>query len=178
MEDDEVWKWVPDYVGYYQVSDKGRVRSATRTVRLPSGQVRTYKGKFLQPWEDKHGYKIVRLCRDGITTEGKIHQLVLRAFIGPPPDGHICRHFPDQSPSNNNLNNLLWGTHEENSKDKVDNGTTNRGERCGSAKLTEEDVIHIRNTVGITNEVLATQYGVSQPTISEIKNRKTWAHIP
>jgi hypothetical protein len=55
-----------------------------------------------------------------------------------------------------------------------------RGERVGGAKLTAEQVRVIRvryATKGISQRVLASEYGVSRSTIGLIVERKTWKHI-
>jgi hypothetical protein len=57
----------------------------------------------------------------GLGTRG-VHQLVLRAFVGPPEPGHIGRHL-DGDPTNNALINLAWGTHSDNTKDSLGHGT-------------------------------------------------------
>lgn len=46
-----------------------------------------------------------------------------------------------------------------------------------SRKLTPIEVWAIRQTSGVTNRKLATQYGVSDRTISSIKNRTSWRDI-
>ncbi len=46
-------------------------------------------------------------------------------------------------------------------------------------KLTEERVRHIRQLrkEGVTQEVLAKVYGVSEATVSHVEHRKTWRHV-
>jgi len=53
-----------------------------------------------------------------------------------------------------------------------------RGERNGGAKITEADVIAIRAIVGMTQQRIAEQYGIDQTTVSLIRSRKKWAHVP
>lgn len=59
----------------------------------------------------------------------------------------------------------------------VNKGRMAVGERVSTAKLTEADVREIRasDEMGIT---LAAKYGVNKATISSIKLRKKWKHIP
>ena len=54
-----------------------------------------------------------------------------------------------------------------------------RGERNGSAKLTEKLVIEIRARVaaGDSQRAIAAAYGISHPTVGGIVARKTWAHV-
>lgn len=51
-----------------------------------------------------------------------------------------------------------------------------RGETSNFAKLTADDVRAIRASKATLAE-LSTQFGVSQPALSLIRNRKTWRHI-
>jgi len=54
-----------------------------------------------------------------------------------------------------------------------------KGEAHHSAKLTEDDVRAIRrlHAEGLTNQAIATQYGVSQVSVSSIVLRKHWKHV-
>jgi len=64
--------------------------------------------------------------------------------------------------------------------DKVGHGTSTRGERNPSAKLTKDDIRSIRATYaagGATQSALGVLYGVSQGVVSLIVRRKAWAHV-
>jgi len=75
-----------------------------------------------------------------------------------------------------NPRHIVWKTRIENQADKKIHGTTNQGERCGNAKLTENQVREIR--VSSENQrVLAGRYGVFQATISKIIRRERWEHV-
>lgn len=77
-----------------------------------------------------------------------------------------------------NPRHLRWATQSENQADRVTHGTSNRGERCGSAVLTLADVVRIRALAGIERQRdLARQYGVAQATISKIQRGERWAWI-
>lgn len=55
-----------------------------------------------------------------------------------------------------------------------------RGERAGGAKLTENDVREIRRLLSdgtMTGTAIAQQFQVDSGTISQIRHRKTWAHV-
>lgn len=53
-------------------------------------------------------------------TDRTVHSLVLEAFTGPCPEGMEARHL-DDNPTNNRLENLVWGTRSENSQDAIRN---------------------------------------------------------
>jgi len=60
--------------------------------------------------------------------------------------------------------------------DKIADGTTNRGKRCGNSKLTDIQVIAIRNDKR-RNVDISKEYDVSPVTIGCIKNGKTWFNL-
>lgn len=78
-----------------------------------------------------------------------------------------------------NVNHLFLGTHAENMHDMKAKGRSLRGSKHNLAKLTEEMVMDIRRKLsnGAPGNVMAAEYGVSNTTISLIKNRKIWTHI-
>lgn len=53
------------------------------------------------------------------------------------------------------------------------------GSRNAQAKLTESDILTIRESIatGCRVETIAVQFGVSSSAISQIGKRKTWAHV-
>ncbi|MCV7358519.1 NUMOD4 motif-containing HNH endonuclease [Mycolicibacterium fluoranthenivorans] len=101
----EQWRVVPSHPEY-EVSDRGRVRSATSGAPIP------------QHLKSQRGYPSVSVPR-GKTPY--VHAMVLEAFIGPRPSGAVTRHINDD-PRDNRLENLTWGTHSENALDRVANG--------------------------------------------------------
>lgn len=78
-----------------------------------------------------------------------------------------------------NPSHLRWGSNAENVKDRerLGRNVVPRGEKAGLAKLTEKQVLLIRNAVGPQKEI-AVEFGVSQGTVSQIKRRKIWRHLP
>lgn len=179
----EVWKDVPGYEGYYQVSNWGRVRSAKREV--PRGATRiTIRSRMLSP-SLVRGYPHVTLYKDKTLKGYYVHQLVLEAFVGPCPDGMESCHFPDRSPLNNRVGNLRWDTPKNNHQDKKAHGTYGRGGimtgvKNGSALLREEDVREIRRKYSnreASQVQLGKEYGVTQAMISRIVLRQNWAHL-
>ena len=158
----ENWKAVVGYEGLYEVSDHGRVRSAT-TGKIKAQCANKVDGRpFLALW-------IANKCKIF-----KPHTLVLTAFVAPRPEGMECCHN-DGHPWNNHVSNLRWDTCKNNHADKVLHGTTNRGERCGTHKLTQAQVDAIRKDTRL-QRLIAADYGVRDSAISRIKSRKLWAH--
>jgi len=134
----ERWRPVVGYEGFYEVSDLGRVRSVFH------GQGRRID-RVLKFSYDKNGRPSVGLYKVKAEYRRRIvGPLVLMAFVGPRPSGLECCHG-DGNQTNNRLSNLRWDTHASNEKDKIKNGTTNRGERNGRARLRSADVVRMKS---------------------------------
>lgn len=118
MDIDETWLPVVGYVGLYEVSNLGRVRSLPR--RDAQGnwrRLRVHKPTRMDAW----GHPGVKLRKDGLISSRYVHQLVLEAFVGPRPDGMFACHWNDV-PDDNRLENLRWATPRENRADLIRNG--------------------------------------------------------
>ena len=79
-----------------------------------------------------------------------------------------------------NPDHLFLGTLQDNMRDRDAKGRgkipDNRGERCGTSKLTEVQVLAIRVDTRPQPQI-AKEYRVSKSTISHIKNNKRWKHL-
>ena len=108
----------------------------------------------------------------------KAHSLMWEVHHGPIPEGMVIRHTCD-NPLCVNIDHLLLGTQQDNLRDCVARGRSNRGSKHGMSKLTEEQVIEIRHQVsaGARQRDVAGRFGVSQATVSDICRRKSWAHL-
>ena len=105
------------------------------------------------------------------------HRAVLETFVGPPPTGHETRHL-DGDPKNNHLSNLSWGTRLQNVYDKQRHGTQPRGEKVGTAKLTEEEVLIIRKLHGrLPLRKLGEIFGVSHTAIRRAAIGIKWEYL-
>jgi hypothetical protein len=172
----ERWLPVPGYEGFYEVSDRGRVKSLARVARRRDGKPQPIPEKILKPLANPSGHLKAVLRCGGHRKESYVHRLVLQAFVGPCPEGMECCHN-DGNPANNRLENLRWGTRASNMADKLKHGTHQRGERNGQAKLTQADVLAIRADPRLQWEIAA-DHGVDRTVVSDIKQRKTWAWLP
>lgn len=75
---------------------------------------------------------------------------------------------------------LAVGTDQDNADDRAAHGNQARGERMGSAKLTEAQVVEMRalRAAGATFGELAAKYGVHRQTVIPAVKGETWAHVP
>ena len=169
---DEQWKPVSGF-NDYEVSDLGNVRS------LRKRRSRAWIAGVpieLKRTPNNHGYLQVSLYSD----ERKcftimVHKLVATAFHGPCPEGLQCRHV-DGNKDNCRADNLKYGTKIENEHDKARHGTVARGSRDGNSKLTEQDAALIMASPDPHSKV-ASEFGVSEAAVANIRMRKTWKHV-
>lgn len=91
--ENEIWKDVPGYDGYYQVSNFGRVKSLRKVLKAGL----------------RKGYLYISLRNKKFN----IHRLVAIAFIPNPGNLPETDHI-DGNPLNNNVDNLRWVTRQQN----------------------------------------------------------------
>lgn len=175
----EVWRPVVGYEGLFEVSSRGRVRGVDRLVWNKGGRSPRWThipGKLKTPWYGGR-YPVIRLCKNGKKFTVPVHRLVAEAFLGPPPtlQHEVCHRGGVWN--GDELGNLYWGTRADNMADAKRHGTIARGQRSGTAKLTESDVleIRIRRSLGEKLRVLAARFRVSQGAISLAARGKTWS---
>lgn len=174
---EEIWKPVPykPFDTKYSVSNLGRVKPNVISIYSKN------KAEVLQPAPAGHaGYLVVTLYAEGKSKGAFIHRMVTLAFHGDPPfEGAYACHKDDCN-TNNRADNLYWGTHEDNTRDREERGKTSRGIGNGRAKLTEDDVREIREIYArgnLSQAEIARMYKVHQTRISHIVLRKHWPHI-
>jgi hypothetical protein len=123
------------------------------------------------------GYPVIQL---GKGRQWPIHELVLRAFVGPRPAGMVCCH-EDGKPANCHLSNLRWDTYSGNEKDKDRHGTRPdiRGEKGPGAKLTPADVRLIRqlHAEGWGYRRLAKRFHRGIITMRDVVKHVTWTNV-
>jgi hypothetical protein len=171
----ERWLPVPGYEGLYDISALGRVRS------LHGGKGKGKRGGLLRATvAGRTNYHLrVFLHKDGARATKLVHQLVMEAFVGPPPEGHEVRHGPGGA-LDNRLLNLCYGSRRENMADKVRDGTLIYGEDIKGSRLTEQIVIECRRryAAGETTIVLGAEFGVTASTMNEAVTGGSWAWVP
>ena len=115
---EEIWKDIPEYEGYYQVSNMGRVKCLDRVVYrgvnkngTPIYQ-RVYS-RVLSLHVTRTGYYSIMLHKDGKTRRFLVHRLVAQAFI-PNPNGRPEINHKDGNRKNPVADNLEWCNRSEN----------------------------------------------------------------
>lgn len=172
----EEWRPIPGYEGLYMASNLGRIRSLERMALVGGGGFRTVTERILSGKAHRHGYTSYVLRKDGKSYPYHGHVLVMRTFVGLPDAGLVICHN-DSNGSNNRLDNLRYDTVKSNSADSIEIGTSLRGERHPKVKLTEKEVLVIRErrAAGDKPVAIARDYDVDVGTISCITTGKIWA---
>jgi hypothetical protein len=176
----EIWKDIPGYEGLYQVSNLGNVKSCSRIRK--GGRyncVRTYKEKQLKNIKNPYGYIYVQLYGENHTKKYFTHRLVALAFVLNPEKKPSVNHI-NGIKHDNRVENLEWVTHSENTIHafKTNLIKIKHGEDSNNSKLTEKQVLEIREYKGIISQSkLGKIYGVGQDTICRIMTRRNWKHI-
>lgn len=163
---------IPCAIGYH-ASKCGKIIShhrlepfALKTARHPCG----YRKVVLKV---ENGYK-----------NFLVHRLVMLAWVGPCPKGAVTNH-KNGDKTDNRLENLEYCSQSYNMAHSFAMGLspkppTHCGERAPKAKLTEPQVIELRELAanGATIKELASAFGVTPSTASKIVLRHTWKHLP
>ena len=130
------------------------------------------------------GYENVSIIYDdGSRKTKQVHRLILETFNEVEKMNTLQVNHINGIKSDNRLCNLEWVTNKENVEHSIRMGLWKPKEQSGElnamAKLTAENVIYIlENQNKYSIKYFAELYNVSSRTIRNIKNGKTWKHIP
>lgn len=155
----------------YSVTECGRVYMHSYVDTIG----RLLKGRWIKFTVGEQGYS-----RASIFGKLKfVHRLVAGAFIGNPSNKPSVNHI-DCDKSNNNVSNLEWVTRSENTIHAYDNNRIPHGENHLKSKLSDFDVIKIRELIKSNNYKMSEighMFGVSRQTIYKIKNNLIWKRL-
>lgn len=163
----ELWRDIPGYEGHYQASDQGRIKSLKHN-----------KERILSQCVRFGGYLFVNLSFNKTYRGLGINRLVLQAFEGKRSKEFQASHLNGNN-KDNRLSNLKWESPSENNCRKREHGTIVRGSKQCLSKLTEKDVMTIRQLLrGNKKQAeIAGLFNVNQTAISKINTGKTWKHL-
>lgn len=161
----EIWKDIDGYVGKYQISNLGRVKSLPK--RKGRGIGYDIGERVLRPSINGRGYEQVVLCKDGKTKTFAIHKLVARHFIENPGNLKQVNH-KDENKQNNAVSNLEWCTQQYN------NTYGTRIQRTKDKQCHRLLVYKGNEFLGlfVGREAVATILDVSVKTVSDLLNGK------
>lgn len=107
--ENEIWKDIPEYEGFYQASNMGRIKSLERIDALGH----RLKEKILKPGINQYGYYQVVLCKQSVQKHYMVHRLVFETFNCQITEGLQVNHI-NEIKTDNRLENLNLMTCKEN----------------------------------------------------------------
>ncbi len=184
--EEEIWKDVSGYEGLYRVSSLGRIESTKTTYnfkyyKTPEKAYTTTIKMLSCQKNPVTGYVAVILCKNKVQKRLYVHVIVATAFLPNPENKKTVNHkFGIRH--DNRLSQLEWATHSEQKLDAFKKGysKTTKGIQTWTSKLTEDDVkkiCELYHAGGTTTRQLADQFGIQNPTVTNIINGKTWRHV-
>ena len=179
---EEIWKDIVGYEGFYLVSNLGNVKSIDRYVKHNYGDLsrRIQKGGNRNLIFNSDKYYCVSLGKNGKSKTFTVHRLVAIAFLENPLNLAIVNH-KDGIKTNNHYTNLEWCTAQQNTQHATENNLIPFGENHGMSKLTDMQVLEIREKYkpkGVYSSYrLAVEYNVSRVLINQVVRRKIWKRV-
>ena len=102
-----------NFFGYYQISNKGRMKALDRHYYDKLGRKGFHHGGIMSPSKNSKGYLSVVLIVNGVWRSVLIHRVVAEEFI-PNPNNLPCVNHKDENPLNNCVENLEWCDYQYN----------------------------------------------------------------
>lgn len=106
-----------------------------------------------------------------------LHRARLIAFVGKDPNNPIARHG-SLGQNNHDLENLSWGTHEDNMNDAKKHGVY-KGEKNASSKITNEQALayYLLSQLDLITPDIISDLPIGSGAISSIKAKRKWGHV-
>jgi hypothetical protein len=180
LEQTEIWKDIPEFQGFYQISNLGRVRSCDRYVaKHKNGALSLLKGSLKKIVYEKNHYPFVDLYKNNKRSKQYMHRLMAIAFLPNPKNLKEINHI-DGNKQNFSPSNLEWCSHIDNCLHAINTKLHDcQGEQHHNATLLNETVIKIRelHQSGITQTEISKKFSINLRLVSKIVNRERWKHI-
>lgn len=169
-----MWRPVVGYEGYYEVSDRGELRSVDRICIDSNIGERFLKGRPMKQTVRINkrrsltdGYMVVSLHKKGDVEVANVHRLVAQAFISNPNNYPIINHI-DGNKKNNNVSNLEWTTYSRNNQHALDKGLRKpRGVSVVQRDLGGNEIKRFRSVCEASRET-----GIGRSIISHCVNHR------
>lgn len=114
----DIWKDIKDYEGFYQISDKGVIKSLHRFVSCKDDTIKEVKETIINTGNNGNGYLFVYLWKNNKCKRYYVHRLVAKHFI-PNPNNYLEINHKDRNKANNNVSNLEWCNSKQNKEHAI-----------------------------------------------------------
>jgi hypothetical protein len=178
------WRDVSGWIGFYQVSENGLVRSVARMAQRSDANPQPVFGKVMSTGIGSAGYPKVRLSRLGLRKMELVHRLVAEAFI-PNPDGLPEVNHKNGDKTDCRVSNLEWASKSDNQLHAyrvlgIQHAPGMKGEKNGNSRLSESSVRNLRRDRldGTSYAKLGKRYGIAPGSAYRICNGISWSHVP
>ena len=115
----EIWKQIPNFEGFYEASNYGRIRNSITKIILKA---------------DGKGYPKVVLCKKRKRYNFRVHEIICRTFHGPKPSTDHEVNHKDGVKRNIKSENVEWSLHGENIQHALVHGLIKTGSKSKLAK--------------------------------------------
>jgi len=167
-------KEIPNHTGYF-VDETGEAVYSNK-----SGELKPLK-TFMWGGRTKN-YRTVLFVENGVSKKHKIGKLVLETFVSRRPKDNVVRHGI-KGRLIDSLDNIRWGTLQDNLQDQIVQNEILKGEKNGQSKLAEYQVKLIRKfhsldpKNGLSVHQLSRAFNISTGAIHSILNNKSWDYL-
>ena len=156
----EIWKDIPEYEGFYQASNMGRIASIR------------YGFKLMSLVRNPSGYVQVAFRINNVVKRSLVHTLIAKTFLEKCKDCTQVDHI-NHVKTDNRLENLQWTTRSDNMKNNYSRGTTTIDKLKAKGKRVE---LFDRNgnSIGVFNKLrdAAAYIGTNCGSMSALVNKK------
>lgn len=169
----KIWKEIEGTNGIYSACTNGQIRSNARIIVYSDKKCKV-PTKILKMYLRKDGRLSLHFRINGKTCPKSVSRLIGQTFISNPSNLPFVCH-KDDNPLSNNVDNLFWGTHQDNMDDMNRKG---RGSLV-NRKLNEEQVREIKLLLkqGISHPNICVKFNVCRQVIGLINTGKTYKAI-
>lgn len=168
--EEEIWKAIPGYGESYQISNLGRIKSASRYKINGWGGMTLLPEVIMRPKKTPQGYHQIGL-RNPKQKLFYVHRLVAFSFVEN-PEGKPEVNHKDGNKDNNFAHNLEWVTPKENIVHSVAMGL----KKPHGEKLSHEEAMEVYKSTE-PDCVVSLKYGISIRSVRDIKKKKRWAFL-
>jgi len=166
--ENEIWKAIPDFEGYYEASSYGQIRSVKRIIK--SGKLNVcLKGRILKQRTMPSGYKMVGLFKLGVRYNDVVHRIIAKTFLDN-SFAHREVNHKNGIKSDNNIQNLEWCNRSQNIRHSYDV----LGAESYISKLTKPDVLAIFKKYSEFINELSSFYNVDSSVIKRVIKGRTY----